>query len=131
MLPHVRQREPFELSRLGVHVHDRRRWPGVMVGSEPRGFYYAQPWARFHTTQDRVWIDGVEDKERRILRGRALEVTVVPAPEYGDRDFWVCNGHHTLAAYLYLRRDPYLRYFDRVVYGFAIAVPTFDPWARR
>lgn len=130
MLPQVRRREPFQLSRLGVRIHDRRRW-NVVVGSNPRGYWHARSIARFHTTQDRVWIDGVEDKEALLLLGRTLHVTVAPAPEFGDRDFWVCNGHHTLGAYLHLDRAPLLRYFDRAQAGHRVAVPTFDQWATR
>ena len=118
------------LAKLGVQVHDRRRW-NVVVGSHERGFYYASSHARFHTTQDRVWLDGVDDKKRWILRGWALPVAVASAPEFGNCDVWVCNGHHTLAAYLDLGRTPYLRYFDRVAFGYAVLVPTFNPRATR
>jgi hypothetical protein len=38
-----------------------------------------------------------------------LYVTVTSGEEFGASDLWVCNGHHTLAAYLDLRRNPYLR----------------------
>lgn len=101
-----------ELSKLGVHTHDLRDWS---VAYDPSQFWidYVRPYTRFHTTQDRVWLDGVEAKKAEIRRGQRPYVTTIPATELGERDLWVSNGHHTLAAYLDLGRKPYVRCFTR------------------
>lgn len=119
------------LSRLGVQVHDLRSWS---VALDPNRFWidYVRSYTRFHTTQDRVWLDGVEAKKRLIRQGWRPYVTAVAAPELGDRDLWVSNGHHTLAAYLVLREKPYVRCFTRGSGSTAckVAAPRFDALER-
>lgn len=119
------------LSKLGVQVHDLRSW-SVALDPSPPWFGYAGTYARFHTTQDRVWLDGVEEKKRLICRGGMPYVTTIDAPELGRGDMWVSNGHHTLAAYLVLGKKPYVRCFNRGSGPTAIrpTAPRFDPWVR-
>ncbi len=118
------------LSKLGVHVHDVHSW-SVAIDPNEGWLGFANPAVRFHTTQDRVWLDGVEAKKRLLRQGQRPYVTVAPAHEFGNRgdyDFWVSNGHHTLAAYLVLKMKPYVRCFARMDGPFACIVnaPTFD-----
>jgi hypothetical protein len=119
------------LSKLGVRIHDPRSW-SVALDPSREWFGYAVSGARFHTTQDRVWLDAVEAKKRLIYRWESPYVTTVDAPELGRGDMWVSNGHHTLAAYLVLGMRPYVRCFNRGLGPTAIrpTVPRFDPWAR-
>lgn len=121
------------LSKLGVCVHEPRSWS---VSIDPNQFWFghASPSVRFHTTQDRVWLDGVEAKKRLIRQRQCPFVTITPAPEFGGRgdfDLWVSNGHHTLAAYLVLGMKPYVRCFARMGGPHACRVnpPRFDPTA--
>jgi len=118
------------LSKLGVQVHDLRRWS---VALDPNQVWidYVRPDTRFHTTQDRVWLDGVEAKKREIRQGWRPCVTTIAAPEFGSRDLWVSNGHHTLAAYLVLGAKPYVRCFTRGSGPTALKVnaPKFDSCA--
>jgi hypothetical protein len=74
-------------------------------------FDYVRSHTRFHTTQDRVWLDGVDAKNRLIRQGGTPYVTAIAAPEFGDCDLWMSNGHHTVAAYLVLKLTPYVRCF--------------------
>ena len=53
------------LSKLGVRVHDLWRW-SVAIAQKPPWIAYVRSDTRFHTTQDRVWLDGVEEKKRQI-----------------------------------------------------------------
>jgi hypothetical protein len=118
------------LSKVGVRVHSVADWS---VAMDPTQAWYghANSLARFHTTQDRVWLDGVEEKKRQICQGLVPYVTTITAPEFGAGDMWVSNGHHTLAAYLVLKRRPYVRCFTRAYGPAALKVnaPTFDRWA--
>jgi hypothetical protein len=100
------------LSKLKVQVHDLCSWS---VALDPNRVWidYVRPGTRFHTTQNRVWLDGVEAKKRLICQGWRPCVTAIAAPEFGNRDLWVSNGHHTLAAYLVLEMKPYVRCFSR------------------
>jgi hypothetical protein len=114
-----------------VQVHNLRSW-AVALDPNREWFGYAGAYARFHTTQDRVWLDGVDEKKRLICRGESPYVTTIDAPEFGRGHMWVSNGHHTLAAYLVLRKKPYLRCFNRGSEPTAVRVnaPMFAPWAR-
>jgi len=120
------------LTKLGVIVHDRRHWA---VAIDPQRFWidYVRSSTRFHTTQDRVWLDGVEAKKAELRRGYRPYVTTIAAPEFGAWDVWVSNGHHTLAAYLDLGWRPYVRCFTRVygTAGLPVDAPRFDPRATR
>lgn len=120
------------LAKLGVFVHDRRQWA---VAIDPERFWidYVRSSTRFHTTQDRVWLDGVEAKKAQLRRGQRPYVTAIAAPEFGASDVWVSNGHHTLAAYLDLGWRPYVRCFTRAhrAAGHRVDAPRFDPLAAR
>lgn len=118
------------LAKLGVHVHPERAWRVSLDWRWIETRYYPRS-VRFHTTQDRVWLDGVAAKQEQIRSGQAPYVTVTNASEFGGAALWVCNGHHTLAAYLDMRRTPYVRYFDRAQWpaGYHVRVPRFDPTA--
>jgi hypothetical protein len=102
------------LSNLGVRVHSPGEWAVALDPSEEH-LGHAFPFVRFHTTQDRVWIDGVEAKKRLIRQGGTPCVTTIDAPEFERGDMWVSNGHHTLAAYLVLKKRPYVRCFSPYV----------------
>jgi hypothetical protein len=122
------------LATLGVHVHDERVWHVALDTRWRHQLYYPRKPVRYHTTQDRVWLDGVAAKQRDIRRGFVPPyVTVTSAGEVGASDLWICNGHHTLAAYLDLGRTPYIRWFERasVSSGYCVRVPRFDPTATR
>ncbi len=124
-------RRSYFLSDLGVRIHDLCSWSVALDPS--RGWFgHAVSGARFHTTQDRVWLDGVEAKKRLICGGGMPYVTTIDAPEFEYGDMWVSNGHHTLAAYLDLGMRPYVRCFNRGSGLNAIrpTAPRFDPWAR-
>jgi hypothetical protein len=120
------------LTKLGVLVHDRRHW-AVAIYPEHFWIDYLRSSARFHTTQDRVWLDGVEAKKAQLRRGQRPYVTAIAAPEFGVSDVWVSNGHHTLAAYLDLGWRPYVRCFTRAhgTSGRRVDAPMFDLRVRR
>lgn len=87
--------ETFRLADLGVVVHPRRDWPDAGLSYETKHVKPRYPIA-FHTTQDRVSVDLVAQKQRRLQAGEDLPVEVV---KVGGR-VWVIDGHHALAAYV-------------------------------
>lgn len=87
--------ETFHLANLGVVVHPRQEWPDVGLSYETQRRKPQYP-IEFHTTQDRVSTDLVEQKARELRAGEELPIEVV---KVGGR-IWVIDGHHRLAAYI-------------------------------
>lgn len=85
----------IKLVDLGVVVHRRDEWPyvGLSYGTRPK---VATPDMIFHTTQDRVAADLLEQKWRQIEQGDKPAVEVFKL----KGEVWIVDGHHALAAYL-------------------------------
>jgi hypothetical protein len=83
----------FRLVDLGVVVHPRRDWPETGLSYETKSVKPSYP-IEFHTTQDRVNADLVEQKAQLLRGGEDLAIEVV---KIGGR-IWVIDGHHALAA---------------------------------
>jgi len=85
----------IKLADLGVVVHPRHAWPSVGLSY---GTHYttARTDTVFHTTQDRVSTELVEEKWWVIQQGHPPAVEVFKL----RGDVWVVDGHHALAAYL-------------------------------
>lgn len=87
--------ETYRLADLGVIVHPRTEWPDVGISYGTKSVRPKYP-IEFHTTQDHVSADLVEQKAQGLRGGEDPEIEVV---KVGGR-IWVIDGHHTLAAYV-------------------------------
>jgi len=85
----------FRLADLGVIVHPRSEWPQVGLSYETKRVKPRYP-IEFHTTQDRVSFERVEQKAKQLRAGKDLAIEVVKI----GGNIWVIDGHHALAAYI-------------------------------